>query len=108
MRVERFSLFFPPQGRELPRGETEYQIGALPLGGYVKITGMSPDELAERRPARADRAYYMKAPWKRIVVILAGPGVNLLLALVLLHRRAALGQPRRSDRDRQPLRPSRR
>src|ERR1700676_3353252 len=46
MRVERFSLFFPPKLVGFKRGETEYQIGALPLGGYVKITGMTPDELA--------------------------------------------------------------
>jgi regulator of sigma E protease len=83
MRVERFSLFFPPKIASFTRGETEYQIGALPLGGYVKITGMSPDEVAELEPGLADRAYYNKAPWKRIVVILAGPGVNLLLALVI-------------------------
>ena len=83
MRVERFSLFFPPKIASFTRGETEYQIGALPLGGYVKITGMSPDEVADLEPDLADRAYYNKAPWKRIVVILAGPGVNLLLALVI-------------------------
>ena len=83
MRVERFSLFFPPKIASFTRGETEYQIGALPLGGYVKITGMSPDEVAELEPDVAARAYYNKAPWKRIVVILAGPGVNLLLAVVL-------------------------
>jgi regulator of sigma E protease len=83
MRVERFSLFFPPKIASFTRGETEYQLGALPFGGYVKITGMSPDEVAELDPAVAARAYYNKAPWKRIVVILAGPGVNLLLAVVL-------------------------
>ncbi len=43
MRVERFSLFFPPTARvKVRRGETEYGIGAIPLGGYVKITGMNP------------------------------------------------------------------
>ena len=83
MRVERFSLFFPPKIASFKRGETEYQIGAIPLGGYVKITGMSPDEVAELEPDVAARSYYMKAPWKRIFVILAGPGVNLLLAFVL-------------------------
>ena len=44
MRVERFFLFFPPKVVELKRGETEYGIGAIPLGGFVKITGMNPDE----------------------------------------------------------------
>src|ERR1700730_15903127 len=83
MRVERFSLFFPPKIASFRRGETEYQIGAIPLGGYVKITGMSPDEVSELEPGLAERSYYMKAPWKRIFVILAGPAANLILALVL-------------------------
>ena len=45
MRVERFFLFFPPKIWSIKRGETEYGIGAIPLGGFVKITGMNPDEL---------------------------------------------------------------
>ena len=44
MRVERFSLFFPPLIAKVRRGETEYAIGAMPLGGYVRITGMNPNE----------------------------------------------------------------
>jgi regulator of sigma E protease len=83
MRVERFSLFFPPKLIGFKRGETEYQIGAIPLGGYVKITGMTPDELSSVDLRVAERSYYMKEPWKRIVVILAGPAVNLLTAFVL-------------------------
>ena len=44
MRVERFSLFFPPLLVRKKIGETEYAVGAIPLGGYVKISGMSPAE----------------------------------------------------------------
>ena len=44
MRVERFSLFFGPMLVKFRRGETEYGIGPIPLGGYVKITGMNPNE----------------------------------------------------------------
>src|SRR5271167_306321 len=83
MRVERFSLFFPPTLFRVRRGETEYAIGALPLGGYVKITGMNPEEIAGLEPEVARRAYYTQKPWKRIVVILAGPGVNIVIAFVL-------------------------
>ena len=83
MRVERFSLFFPPALFSVRRGETEYSIGAIPLGGYVKITGMNPEEIAGLEPEVARRAYYTQAPWKRIVVILAGPGVNVLIAFIL-------------------------
>jgi regulator of sigma E protease len=83
MRVERFSLFFPPKIAGIKRGETEYMIGAIPAGGYVKITGMNPEEIEGLAPEVARRAYYAQAPWKRIVTILAGPGVNLLIAFFL-------------------------
>ena len=82
MRVERFSLFFPPLLASVRRGETEYAVGAVPLGGYVKITGMNPAE--EIPPEVAHRAYYRQPVWKRIVVIAAGPAVNVVLAFLLL------------------------
>ena len=82
MRVERFSLFFPPTIVKVKRGETEYAIGAMPLGGYVKISGMNPEEIKISSPS-GPRAYYAQPPWKRIVVILAGPGVNILIAFLL-------------------------
>jgi len=82
MRVERFALFFPPLIARRRRGETEYAIGAIPLGGYVKITGMNPAE--EIPPEHAGRAYYRQPVWKRIVVIGAGPAVNIVLAFLLL------------------------
>jgi regulator of sigma E protease len=82
MRVERFSLFFPPILARKQVGETEYCLGAIPAGGYVKITGMNPDE---KLPDEVrTRAYYSQPIWKRIVVIAAGPAVNLILALLLL------------------------
>jgi regulator of sigma E protease len=82
MRVERFFLFFPPAVAKFRRGETEYGIGAIPLGGFVKITGMNPDE--ELPPEVAPRAYYHQPVWKRIVTIAAGPAMNLLIAFLLL------------------------
>jgi regulator of sigma E protease len=82
MRVERFSLFFPPLIARRKVGETEYAIGAIPLGGYVKITGMNPHE--EIAPEVAHRAYYRQPVWKRIVVISAGPFVNIVLAFLIL------------------------
>jgi regulator of sigma E protease len=82
MRVERFALFFPPLIYRVKRGETEYGIGAIPLGGYVKITGMNPAE--EIPPEHAHRAYYRQPVWKRIVVIFAGPAVNIVLAFAIL------------------------
>jgi regulator of sigma E protease len=82
MRVERFSLFFPPLIARKKRGETEYAIGSIPLGGYVRITGMNPHE--EIPPQVAHRAYFRQPVWKRIVVIGAGPAVNIVLAFVIL------------------------
>jgi regulator of sigma E protease len=81
MRVERFSLFFPPLLAKRRRGETEYAIGSIPLGGYVKITGMNPAE--EIPPEVAHRAYFRQPVWKRIVVIAAGPAVNIVLAFLI-------------------------
>jgi regulator of sigma E protease len=82
MRVEKFSLFFPPTLLSKKVGETEYAVGALPLGGYVKISGMNPSE--DLPEEVRDRAYHAQPVWKRIVVIAAGPAVNLVLAFVLL------------------------
>ena len=87
MRVERFSLFFPPILAKKKFGETEYCIGAIPAGGYVKITGMNPDEKLPEDVR--DRAYHAQPVWKRIVVIAAGPAVNLVIALLLLFVYAA-------------------
>jgi regulator of sigma E protease len=82
MRVERFSLFFGPLLFKVRRGETEYGIGPIPLGGYVKITGMNPHE--ELPPEVAARGYFRQPVWKRIVVIAAGPLVNLVLAFLII------------------------
>jgi regulator of sigma E protease len=82
MRVERFALFFPPLvWRRKGKGETEYALGAIPLGGYVKISGMNPHE--ELPPEVQHRAYYRQKPWKRIAVILAGPLVNIVIAFAI-------------------------
>src|SRR5215212_1863638 len=97
MRVERFSLFFPPIIARKKIGETEYAIGATPLGGYVKISGMSP---AEDLPEEVrTRAYHAQPVWKRIVVIAAGPAVNFVLAFVLLFVFFAAIGPQMGSRD---------
>jgi regulator of sigma E protease len=82
MRVEKFSLFFGPMIAKFTRGETTYGIGTIPLGGYVKISGMSPHE--ELPEDVKPRAYLNQAVWKRIVVIAAGPAVNIVLAFIIL------------------------
>ncbi|WP_373045981.1 M50 family metallopeptidase [Vulgatibacter sp.] len=83
MRVERFSIGFGPALATFRRGETEWRIGILPIGGYVKIAGMNPAEEAESDPG--DPASYANKPaWKRLLVILAGSFMNYVLAWVLL------------------------
>jgi regulator of sigma E protease len=82
MRVERFFLFFGPTIWSFKRGETEYGVKAIPLGGYVKITGMNPEE--DVPPEHEANAYFRKPVWKRIVVVAAGPAVNIVLAFAIL------------------------
>ncbi len=82
MRVERFALFFPPIVWRKQVGETEYALGTIPAGGYVRISGMNPSE--DLPDEVRDRAYHAQKPWKRMVVIAAGPLMNILIAFVLL------------------------
>ena len=95
MRVERFSIGFPPKivGKQI--GETEYVIGATPLGGYVKIAGMVDESMdtdfAEQEPEPWE--FRAKPVWQRIVVITAGVIFNVLLAaLIFIGIKAAYGE----------------
>ena len=83
MRVETYSLGFGPRIAGFRRGGTDYRLSALPLGGYCKIAGFTPDDPAAQDVS--DPGSYMnKAAWRRFLVIAAGPGVNYLLAFVLI------------------------
>ena len=85
MRVDRFSIGFPPKlfGKQI--GETEYMIGATPLGGYVKIAGMidesMDDDFLESEPQPWE--YRAKPVWQRMVVITAGVIFNVILAVII-------------------------
>src|SRR5690606_29470988 len=85
MRVDRFSIGFPPKifGKRI--GETEYVIGATPLGGYVKIAGMVDESMdtgfIESEPQPWE--FRAKPVWQRIVVITAGVVFNVILAAVI-------------------------
>ncbi len=83
IRVERFSLGFGPHiGKKI--GETEYCISALPLGGYVKMSGQEDFEEGEIVPLDDPRAFSSKSIWIRLGVVLAGPGMNLVLPFLLM------------------------
>ncbi len=85
MRVERFSIGFPPRLFGFTKGDTDYCISATPLGGYVKISGMideSMDEsFIESEPQHWE--YRSKPVWQRMVVITAGVIFNMILAFVI-------------------------
>lgn len=82
IRVDRFSIGFGPAIVSWRRGGIDYAIGALPLGGYVKIHGMNP---FEEGLSPEDRTSFAARPvWQRLLVILAGPLANYLLAVAVL------------------------
>lgn len=85
MRVERFSLGFPPKIFGIKKGETEYQIGATPLGGYVKITGMIDESMDTEHLNEEPKPWEFRSKpvWQRIVVITAGVIFNMILAVAI-------------------------
>jgi regulator of sigma E protease len=83
VRVERFSIGFPPRLFGKKVGDTDYCISAIPLGGYVKMSGMI-DESMDQTITGADYEFNSKPVWKRIVIITAGVIMNLLLAIFIL------------------------
>jgi regulator of sigma E protease len=83
MRVETYSLGFGPRIAGFRHGETEYRLSALPLGGYCKIAGFTPDDPAAQ-DASDPGSYVNKPAWKRFLVIAAGPGVNYLVAFLII------------------------
>jgi regulator of sigma E protease len=84
IRVERFSLGFGPRLIKFQKGETEYCISALPLGGYVKMTGQEDFGEEEIAPVNDPRAFSSKGLMARLSVVLAGPAMNLILPFVLM------------------------
>jgi regulator of sigma E protease len=80
VRVDVFSIGFGKRLAGFRKGETDYRISALPLGGYVKMAGENP---LESRTGASDE--FMSHPrWQRFVIALAGPAMNILLAIALL------------------------
>ena len=87
-RVEKFYLFFDAWGKKLfsfKKGDTEYGIGWLPLGGYVKISGMideSMDKEQMKLPPK-DYEFRSKPAWQRLIIMLAGVTVNFILGILI-------------------------
>ena len=81
VKVLRFSIGFGPPLLSFTRGETEYRIAALPLGGYVKMAGEVPGE--DAAPEDEARSYLAQSPWKRMLIVVAGPAFNLIFPLLI-------------------------
>jgi regulator of sigma E protease len=83
VRVEKFSIGFPPVVYSRKIGQTEFNISAIPLGGYVKMAGFI-DESMDTNISGAPDEFNSKPVWRRIVIIVAGVIMNLLLAVSIL------------------------
>src|SRR5919201_4672419 len=80
IKVEEFFVGFGPRLWSIRRGDTEYGVKALPLGGYVRIAGMNPYERIT--PEVYPRTFGAKPPWQRAVVIVAGPATHFVIAFL--------------------------
>jgi regulator of sigma E protease len=80
VRVLTFSLGFGPKLFKFTRGDTEYCISIIPLGGFVKMAGETPDD---ETPPKADE-FFAKTKWQRFQIYIAGPAMNVIAAIVIM------------------------
>lgn len=85
MRVEKFSIGFPPKIAGFQWGETEYSIGAIPLGGFVKISGMVDESMDSAQMASEPQPWEFrsKPAWQRLIVMLGGVIVNVITGIII-------------------------
>lgn len=85
MRVEKFSIGFPPKIAGFQWGETEYSIGAIPLGGFVKIAGMVDESLDTSNLSSEPQPWEFrsKPAWQRLIVMLGGIIVNVITGVII-------------------------
>ncbi|MBK7861719.1 MAG: RIP metalloprotease RseP [Archangiaceae bacterium] len=80
VKVLKFSIGFGPRIFGFTRGETEYRVAWIPLGGYVKMAGEQPHD--EVSPEDAKRSFLAQPPWKRAAIVVAGPAFNLIFPVI--------------------------
>jgi regulator of sigma E protease len=80
VRVLTFSLGFGPKLLKFRRGDTEYCLSAIPLGGYVKMAGENPEDPRSGQPDE----FLSKTKWQRFQILIMGPAMNLILAVIVL------------------------
>src|SRR6188508_2988801 len=85
MRVEQFSIGFPPKIWSFTKGGTEYAISAIPLGGYVKISGMIDESLDTEAMSKEPQPWEFrsKPAWQRLIVMLGGIIVNVIVGILI-------------------------
>lgn len=85
MRVEKFSIGFPPKIAGFKYGETEYSIGAIPLGGFVKISGMVDESMDTDQLSSEPQPWEFrsKPAWQRLIVMLGGIFVNVVTGILI-------------------------
>ncbi len=85
MRVEKFSIGFPPKVFSFKKGETEYSLGMIPLGGFVKITGMVDESFDTKDLDKAPEPYEFRAKpaWQRLIVMMGGIIVNVITGIII-------------------------
>lgn len=85
MRVEQFSIGFPPKIWSFTKGDTEYAISAIPLGGYVKISGMIDESLDAEQMKQPPQPWEFrsKPAWQRLIVMLGGITVNVIVGIMI-------------------------
>lgn len=85
MRVEQYSIGFPPKIWGKKFGETEYSIGAIPLGGFVKISGMIDESLDTEAMKQPPKSWEFRAKpaWQRLIVMLGGIIVNIITGVLI-------------------------
>ena len=97
VRVLAFSLGFGKRLFGFQRGETDYRVSLVPLGGYVRLGGENPDEISDD-----PREFLNKPRWQRILVYIAGPAMNVILAILLVTGLFASGTSMAMNMDRMP------
>src|SRR5918993_4235989 len=99
VRVITFSLGFGPKILKVQRGDTEYCISAIPLGGYVKMAGENPDDPRSGQPDE----FLSKTKWQRFQILIMGPLMNIVLAVVVSAFVLAQGAEILAYRDEPPV-----
>ena len=85
MRVEQYSIGFPPKIFGVKYGETVYSIGAIPLGGFVKISGMIDESLDTEKMKEEPKEWEFRAKpaWQRLIVMMGGIIINVILGIII-------------------------